>query len=80
MAKKLDGQPVPPGRGNLFKVKNDKQCWEKIFYNIGISNGLAWNETETEFYWNDTLPRQVYKFGYDSSRSTVIVKGKLKYF
>lgn len=64
MARKLEGGIVPPEMGNLYLV--NKKRFKKLFNNIGISNGLAWNTDETKLYWADTLAKKVYKFSYDS--------------
>ncbi|MTH54787.1 SMP-30/gluconolactonase/LRE family protein [Bacillus mangrovi] len=86
-----DGKADPAGRfiagtmhaegqgetGALYSLDGDGQ-FEQLISGVGISNGLAWNEAGTIFYYIDTPTQQVAAYDYDlesgsiSGRKTVI--------
>ncbi len=64
------GHPKPDGTfvsgmGNLFAIKHKKA--KKVIPNIGIGNGLAWNDKENQFYFCDTETGKTYKYDYDAT-------------
>ncbi len=60
---------VQPNQGNLYLIKDKKV--KILLEDVGISNGLAWNKEQTEFYWNDTLAEKTYKFDWNSETETL---------
>lgn len=68
-----------PNQGNLFLIKNNEV--KKILENVGISNGLAWNNDETQMYYNDTLDEKMYKFTWNKeNRELSKIYSFVKYF
>lgn len=55
--------------------KEEKTCGSLYFYeknnirkiesNLGISNGLGWNKSNTKFYLTDSPKREIYEYDYD---------------
>lgn len=68
------GTHIPDGEGGLYVIK-DKNV-KTLLDGIGIANGLDWNADETEFYWNETLTKKVYKFDYDSQSCSICKKNE----
>ncbi|XP_048763827.2 regucalcin-like [Ostrea edulis] len=55
-----------PKIGNLYCLDLDGSL-HTLVRNIGISNGLAWNEDEKTMYYVDSTPRQIYRYSYDAA-------------
>lgn len=66
-----------PGTAALYSCNPQGEVHE-ILGNIGLSNGLCWNEDGTLFYYIDTLTRQIREFQYREVESR-ITNGKVLY-
>lgn len=59
----INGQ-VDPNKGSLYSIDSNKRLKTHLT-NIHISNGLAWNQNGTEFYYIDSGKKTIDKFDYD---------------
>ncbi|MFP6675699.1 MAG: SMP-30/gluconolactonase/LRE family protein [Pirellulaceae bacterium] len=59
-----------PGAANLYAL--DAQCQvERKLEGVSTSNGLAWSEDESTFYFIDTPLRRVDRFDYDAESGNI---------
>lgn len=56
--------------GSLYKHSKENG-FEKIRENIGVSNGLAWNEKNNKMYYIDSCDMDVKEFDYDSKTGDI---------
>ncbi|XP_028147046.1 uncharacterized protein LOC114340496 [Diabrotica virgifera virgifera] len=60
---------VAPGRGSLFSIQNGKAV--KHLGQLGISNGLAWNEQLKKMYYIDSFKRCIEEYDFDIQNGTI---------
>ena len=68
ITKKKDGKSET--RGSFYNF-SEKSGVIKVFGNVGVSNGIAWNEDETKMYYIDSMTRSVACFDFDIERALV---------
>ena len=61
--------------GSFYKLENGQVT--RLFGNVGISNGIAWNADETRMYHIDTTAQAVYAFDFDAENGTVSNRRKI---
>lgn len=59
-----------PGAGKVYMFDDHASCSEKIV-GVTISNGLAWSNDHTTFYYIDTPSFEVVAYDYDGSTGTI---------
>lgn len=59
-----------PGAGKLYMLDSDVSITEKIS-NIGCSNGLAWSNDHSAFYYIDTAAQAVVKYDYEITTAAI---------
>lgn len=48
----------------LYRIETNGTC-EKVIDKVSISNGLAWSPDQTEFYYIDSLTKQVWAYSFE---------------
>lgn len=59
------GDIFEAAEGSLYKYSNATNRFDHLFGEVGVSNGLAWNETTNKFYYIDSCQLDVKEFDYD---------------
>ena len=58
------------GAGSLYRIDQSLEP-KKMLSDLTISNGLAWAEDQTTFYFIDTPTRQIREFDFNSDAGTI---------
>ncbi len=58
------------GAGSLYRIDPDLSV-TKVVSEVRVSNGIAWNQSETLMYFNDTLSSGIDVFDYDITHGTI---------
>jgi len=61
---------VAEGAASLYRLAADGSV-ERVFTDVTISNGLAWNAAEDTMYYIDTVPHRVWAFDYDRQTGAI---------
>lgn len=64
------GDIFDAAEGSFYRFAQD-QAVAKLKTNIGVSNGLAWNEKTNKFYFIDTCASDVKEFDYDPATGNI---------
>lgn len=59
-----------PGKGSLYRVDWNQKV-TKMLSGVGVSNGLAWDESKSKMYYIDTLTYQVVSFDFDAASGSI---------
>lgn len=61
---------IDPNKGSLYSLDSEKQVKTHLT-GVHISNGLAWSEDKTKFYYIDSGKRCIDQFDYDVINGTI---------
>lgn len=56
--------------GSFYKLEQDGTV-KKFFDGVGISNGLIWNEDETQIYYVDSTTQCIFAFDFDAEHGEI---------
>jgi sugar lactone lactonase YvrE len=56
--------------GSFFNLTKDLKV-SKLFSNVGISNGIAWNKNETKIFYIDSMSSSVVSFDFDLEKGFI---------
>lgn len=61
----------PQPEGYLFRIDHKTGEVKVMIENTNISNGMAFSDDGTKFYWTDSPTHQTYSFDYDNATATL---------
>jgi sugar lactone lactonase YvrE len=61
---------IQPGKGALYRLGADRHV-DRLFGDVGISNGLGWSPDDRLMYYIDTLQGRVDVFDYDAATGAI---------
>lgn len=67
---KIVGQ-VTPFQGSFYRLDVDATTTDLEINNVSISNGLAWTENDTRFYYIDTMTNCIVAYDFDLAAGTI---------
>ncbi len=59
-----------PGAGSLYRIDADYRP-VRVLSGLTISNGMAWTEDQSTFYFIDTPTRQIREFGFEAASGEI---------
>lgn len=63
--------------GSLYSLDCDRKITRHLGDEVGVSNGIAWNQSATKMYWADSPRRKIYQFDYDLDSGTILNQSTL---